>query len=93
MLLKTFAQTENNSQAEEANEEIHMVVMGISLHMVVMELLQKLRAKEKTNSAVICSTFSKSNGLITDPGHEGTSLLTAGEIGGNVREGISEYLP
>lgn len=71
ILLKTFAQTENNSQGEEANEEIHMPVTGISLHMVVMELLQKLRAKEKTNSTVICSIFSKSNSLNTDNGMKG----------------------
>lgn len=72
-LLKTFAQTEKNSRGEEANEEIHTAVTGISLHMVVMELLQQFKAKEKTNSTVIHSTFSKSNGLNTDLWHEGTS--------------------
>lgn len=92
-MLKTFAQTETNSQGEEVNEEIHMAVTGISLHMLVMELLQKFGAKEKINSTVICSTFSKTNGLKTDTRHKGTSLLATeywpSETGGNVREGFS----
>jgi len=92
MLLKTFAQTENSSQGEEANGEIHMAMTEVSLHMLVMELLQKFGAKEKIDSAVICSTFSKTNGLKPDRRQEGTSLLAAeywrAETGGNVRGGF-----
>lgn len=43
--------------------------------MLVVELLQKFGAKEKINSTVIHSTFSKTNGLKPDTWHEGTSLL------------------
>lgn len=46
MLLKTFAKAEHSSRGEEVNEEIHMALTGISLHMLPMELPQELGAKE-----------------------------------------------
>lgn len=50
-----------------------MEITGISLHVLVMELLHKSGAKEKINSTVICSTFSKTNGLKTDTWYEGST--------------------